>query len=111
MAKKTEAGKEQTFEELIERLEEIADTIESGEPGLEKSMALCEEGNKCLKRCRAILKEADSKIEILKRNLNGDLEAEPFEEVEGDTESSAGKRKTGGKRKSVDEDDSDSELF
>lgn len=68
-----------TFEQQMQRLEEIVAALEDGNTPLEKSIALFEEGTKLAAECRAHLEIAEGKIEILMRQKNGKLKAEPFE--------------------------------
>ncbi|HUW58734.1 MAG TPA: exodeoxyribonuclease VII small subunit [Planctomycetota bacterium] len=80
MARKKKTGEKQSsFEELMERLEDIAGELESGELGLEKAIARYEEGVKCYQQCHKILSDAEKKVEILTRGETGELEAVPFE--------------------------------
>ena len=51
-----------SFEQAVERLEEIIDRIESGEAGLERSLVEFEEGTKLLRHCREILAKAEQKV-------------------------------------------------
>ncbi len=73
MPKKTD---EPSFEEALERLESIIESMEAGDTALADLVAKFEEGSKLLKRCQAQLKEAELKIEKL--NLKSG-EVEPFE--------------------------------
>ncbi len=54
-----------TFEQAVERLEAIIGRIESGEIGLEQSIREYEHGVALLKRCRAILEQAEQRVEEL----------------------------------------------
>jgi exodeoxyribonuclease VII small subunit len=51
-----------TFEQALSQLEDLIDRIESGEVGLEQSIADYEKGAKLLQRCRAILDSAEKRI-------------------------------------------------
>jgi exodeoxyribonuclease VII small subunit len=75
-ADKTE--KTQSFEKALERLEEIAAAMESGELGLEKMVAAFEEGQKLVKLCSSKLNEVEKKIEMLVKKSDGSIGAEPF---------------------------------
>jgi exodeoxyribonuclease VII small subunit len=66
-----------TFERAVERLEAIIGRIESGEIGLEQSIREYEHGVALLKRCRAILEQAEQRVEELTTPKTGDEEA-PF---------------------------------
>lgn len=76
MADKPE--KTQSFEKALARLEEIAAEMESGELGLEKMVAAFEEGQKLVKLCSSKLNEVEKKIEMLVKNADGSVGAEPF---------------------------------
>ena len=60
------------YEAAVERLESIIEAIESGEVGLEASIAKYEEGAALLKRCRAILGQSEQKIEAIEARVLGD---------------------------------------
>jgi len=75
-AKKTSSGtKAQTlkFEDAIERVEAVIDQIESGEIGLEESLAEYERATKMIGRCRSILSAAQKKIALLTQDNQGQL--------------------------------------
>lgn len=67
-----------SFEQSLEEVESIIEAIESGEVGLEKSLAEYERGVKILKRCRDILTTAEQRIESLSKDLkeSGDQDDE-----------------------------------
>jgi exodeoxyribonuclease VII small subunit len=60
------------FETALQRLEEIVDSMEVGEIPLDELLRKYEEGNELLKTCGKQLREAELKIEILKRNGAGE---------------------------------------
>ena len=65
-----------TFEQAMERLEEIAELLQSGDKGLEESLTLFEEGNELVKICEAQLTKAESRLQVLSHKdgeLNIDL--------------------------------------
>jgi exodeoxyribonuclease VII small subunit len=64
-------GKEPSFEEALKGLEVIVERLESGEPPLEESIRLFEEGMRLSETCRKRLDEADRKIELLLRKPGG----------------------------------------
>lgn len=71
-----EAGEEQpklSFEQALERLEEIVDQIERGEVSLEESIDRYAEGIALVKQCRAILAKAEEKIQLLAKDEDGRL--------------------------------------
>ncbi len=59
-----------SFEELLEQLEDIIQRVESGEVGLERSIAEYERGVGLIRRCREILTSAEQKVEELSRALS-----------------------------------------
>ena len=60
-----EPAEELTFEQALERLELVVKDLESTETGLDRSLERYEDGVRLLKRCRAILDEAERKIRLL----------------------------------------------
>ncbi len=66
MAKKTDKT---SFEDKIERLEEISMQLESDEIGLEAAIKLYEEGIELSKTCIGLLKGAELRITELKKKL------------------------------------------
>ncbi len=51
-----------TFEQALAQLEALIDRIETGESGLEQSLADYEKGTQLLQRCRAILDTTQKRI-------------------------------------------------
>jgi exodeoxyribonuclease VII small subunit len=56
-----------SFESALSKLEAIVESMESGDVPLEDLLAKFEEGNRLLKHCETRLKEAELKIEQLKK--------------------------------------------
>jgi len=56
-----------SFEAALSKLETIVESMETGEVPLADLLAKFEEGNKLLKHCEGRLKEAELKIEQLKK--------------------------------------------
>ena len=77
---------EQKFEKDLEKLEKIAEALEEGDLSLDESLKRFEEGITLAKRCEKALAQAEKKIEILTKNAEGELEAQPFGD---ETEASA----------------------
>lgn len=80
------------FEKAVEKLEKIVEFLESGEASLDEALKKYEEGVKISRLCAQKLSEAEKKIEILTRTLNGSMTAEPFSPEEAGPEK---KTKTG----------------
>lgn len=80
---KAVGGKELPFEKAMERLEEIVETLESGDPSLEASLALFEEGVALSRRCNKRLDEAERRLQVLAgQDDNGDPLVQPLAEEE-----------------------------
>lgn len=60
-----------SFETALTQLETIVESMESGEIPLAELLAKFEEGNKLLKVCETRLKDAELKIELLKKQKDG----------------------------------------
>jgi exodeoxyribonuclease VII small subunit len=58
------------FEDKLARLEEITNSLENSEIGLEDSIKLFEEGVKLSKECLAVLEKAELKVNTLKKDLS-----------------------------------------
>ena len=71
--------KKTTFEEAMNRLEEIARSLETGDTTLEDSIKIYEEGIKLLEFCQAKLNEADKKVQVLSRTAEGEFEKTDME--------------------------------
>lgn len=70
--KTTSESNQPDFEASMEALEAIIDSIESGEIGLEKSLAEYEKGVELIARCRSILENAEQRVETLRFKASGD---------------------------------------
>lgn len=79
------ARKKQTFEQAMNRLEEIVRLLERGDAPLEESMTLFEEGVKLSAALRDMLQNAEQKVSILTQDENGEPSEKPFN-MEGDAE-------------------------
>ncbi len=77
------AGKKQTFEEQIDRLEAIVSQLEKGDAQLADSLALFEEGTKLIAACSRELDQAEQKVVKLMKGPDGAPVELPFEEQEG----------------------------
>ena len=71
-----------TFEAALAKLESTVESMESGQVPLAELVAKFEEGNKLLKQCEARLKDAEMKIEQLKKQKDGVAFA-PFDPERG----------------------------
>lgn len=73
--KQNENDEQMTFERALERLEEIAEEMESGRLNLDLMVARFEEGMKLVRFCNAKLNEVRQRIE----QLTKEGKVEPFE--------------------------------
>jgi len=67
-----------SFEKAVTRLEKIVEELESGDMKLEDALKKYEEGVKLARVCQTQLAQAETKIEMLSKTLNGDFKKEPF---------------------------------
>lgn len=61
------------FEELIERLSEIVNALESGNEGLEKTVLLYQEGNDIVGKCEKELENAKLKLTVISEDKGATL--------------------------------------
>ncbi len=78
------AKKKMTFEQALEKLEEIVQTLETEEVSLEKSIGLYKEGMTLAAFCKEKLTTAESEVLLLQQDMEGKIEQSPFlpEEME-----------------------------
>ncbi|HDP36027.1 MAG TPA: exodeoxyribonuclease VII small subunit [Candidatus Hydrogenedentes bacterium] len=76
--KKSESG----FEQDLEKLEAIVEALEEGGLPLEKALKQFETGIELTRKCEQALRQAEQKIEMLVRNMDGEMAAQPFDEGE-----------------------------
>ncbi len=67
-----------TFEQSLKKLETIVDKLEKGELTLEESLKLFEEGVGLSASCKKELEAAEGKVQMLIKQRDGSLKAEPF---------------------------------
>lgn len=75
MAKKIQTPPK-SFEEALQELEAILAQIESGETGLEESLAKYERGTFLIQHCRGVLTTAEKQVELLSRGPDAGLVVE-----------------------------------
>jgi len=68
------------FEQALEELRNIVQTLERGEKPLEEALALFERGIALVSTCTRRLDEVEKRVEMLLRNQAGELQVCPFEE-------------------------------
>lgn len=64
-----------TFEQRVQRLEEIVQALESRDIGLEQGLKLFEEGIACLRDATADLSRVEASVQILRQHADGVIEA------------------------------------
>lgn len=74
---------EMTFEEAMQRLEEVVQKLEAGDVPLEQAVELFQEGMALSKRCSQQLEATEKRIEMLMEE-NGEWVKQPFH-PEGDS--------------------------
>ncbi len=72
------AKKEKTFEEQMNRLEEIVSLLERGDAPLADALSLFEEGTKLVNLCSGMLDQAEQKVVKLRKGADGQPVEEPF---------------------------------
>ncbi|WOO41071.1 exodeoxyribonuclease VII small subunit [Rubellicoccus peritrichatus] len=79
MADEEPTAEETTFEDAIEQLEGLVDSMESGDVPLTDLVDKFEQGTKLLRHCQQKLGEAEQRVEILRKNEDS-LALEPLTE-------------------------------
>jgi len=81
--------KELDFEQALAELEKTVEKLEAGGLALSESLALFEKGVKLARFLRAELDKAEKKVEILLKDDQGGVRAEPFSLDEKEAEGGA----------------------
>lgn len=89
------------FEDALEQVESIIEQIESGQVGLEESIAQYEQGMKLLSRCQTILSSAQKRIAELTTDSQGRLRS-PSDTMQQD-EADASEASDAGGNETIDE--------
>lgn len=72
--------KNHTFEENMQRLEQIVRSMENGDVALEESLKLFQEGTQLIQTCAKLLDEAELQVKMIATAADGS----PVEEVFAD---------------------------
>ena len=67
-----------SFEESLERLENLVNKMESGDATLEQSLVWFEEGMDLIKLCQVQLNNAEQKVQELVKKTDGKFELKDF---------------------------------
>lgn len=70
---------EKSFEQSLERIDEIVRALEKGDAPLAESLRLFEEGAGLIRVCEKYLNEAEQKVVKLRPSADGTPEETPFE--------------------------------
>jgi exodeoxyribonuclease VII small subunit len=82
MTKQEEPAAEATFEQTLDRLEEIVHLLEEGEVGLDEALLRYEEGVRLLRKAYQSVERAQRKIEILSGlDAEGNPRTQPLADV------------------------------
>ncbi len=73
--------KKMSFEQSLERLEEIVKLLETGSAPLEESTRLYEEGIAFVRVCNAMLEQTEARIRLLRTGTDGGVEEVPMPEM------------------------------
>ena len=71
---------QETFEQSLARLDEIVRHLEKGDLPLNDSLSLFEEGAALIRRCGAMLDEAEQKVVKLRKGPDRQPQELPFED-------------------------------
>ena len=74
------AQKKLSFEQAMARLDEIVRHLEKGDLPLDDSLSLFEEGTDLIRRCGAMLDEAEQQLVKLKKGPDREPQELPFED-------------------------------
>ncbi|MBQ4036944.1 MAG: exodeoxyribonuclease VII small subunit [Clostridia bacterium] len=74
--------KNQSFEEMLHRLEEIVRGLDRVDTPLEEALALFEEGAALVKNCTRVLDEAQQKVALLTLSPDGTVTEGPLDKTE-----------------------------
>ena len=72
--------KNRTFEENMERLEQIVRAMEKGDVALAESLKLFQEGTSLVQACTKLLDEAELQVTKITAGTNGEPVEEPFDD-------------------------------
>ena len=80
--KKIQNPEDMPFEAAIARLEVIVKAMEGDSLSLDESLALYEEGVSLTRRLNRELGEAEQRVQILQRTVDGEIKPAPFTSTE-----------------------------
>jgi len=71
-------AKPQTFEQALKALEDAVARLERGQLPLDEALACFEQGVKSASRCRELLRDVESRVEVLLKDTAGNLQVAPL---------------------------------
>ena len=72
-------NQENTFEEVLQKLERAVEKLDEGSLSLEEALSTFEDGVRWSRECHQFLEKAEERVGIILKNENGDYETKPFE--------------------------------
>lgn len=79
-------AKQPTFEQSLKVLEDAVARLEKGQLPLDEALTCFESGVKGANRCRELLREVESRVEVLLKDAAGGLRSEPLDADDDATE-------------------------
>ncbi|MDR3567905.1 MAG: exodeoxyribonuclease VII small subunit [Syntrophobacteraceae bacterium] len=76
--------KSDLFEDALKKLQNIVEKLEKGDLPLEEAMECFSEGIRTAQFCHGKLEEAESKVQMLLKDQQGEWKSAPFEPVRND---------------------------
>ena len=76
----SENENKKTFEQNIERIDEIVNLLEKGDAQLDKSLSLFEEGVKLIETCGKMLDDAEQIVVRLQKAVSGEPKESLFDD-------------------------------
>ena len=73
-------NKKKSFEDAVQRLEEIVAELENSEIKLDDMLRLYEEGSDLIKLCLSKLDDVEEKISVLSANNENTIKEDPLED-------------------------------
>jgi exodeoxyribonuclease VII small subunit len=74
-------AKQTTFEQSLKTLEDAVSRLERGQLPLDEALSCFEQGVNSAGRCRALLSDVETRVEVLLKDAGGALRVEPFEKA------------------------------
>ena len=71
-------AKPQTFEQALKTLEDAVARLERGQLPLDEALACFEQGVRSASRCRELLRDVESRVEVLLKDTAGNLQVAPL---------------------------------